>query len=81
MKTYAQSKLSTVERERLDLLKNCNLIQVEFIPFNSQSSDPIKNSPLHFKRASARYFANQSLKRIGGLARSPCEPSLVVREG
>lgn len=80
MELYTHSKLSTVERERLELLKNCNKIQVAFVPFNVQSSDPFKNSPLHFNRACRAYYAAQSFYP-GGFAPSPVQPSGVVGQG
>jgi hypothetical protein len=81
MELYTHSKLNQVERERLELLKNCNLIQVGFIPFDVRSSDPLQYSPRMFIRESRRYFSKESLKKTGGFAPSPALSSGAVGEG
>ena len=80
MELYTHSKLSTVERERLELLKNRSKIQVGFISFDSKSKDSILKSPLHFKRGTFRYYVEQS-SNPGDFALLPVQSSGVVGQG
>ncbi len=80
MELYTYTKLSAVNRERFDLIRNCHLIQVGFIPFDARSSNPLQSSPFMFRRESRRYFAKQSLQP-GGFAPPPVQPSGALGQG
>lgn len=77
MELYSHSKLSTVYRERLELLKNCNLIQVVFTPFNPKSPLSYLRSPEAFNTYCGVFYLRQTdlFVEPDGFAPSPCQPS------
>lgn len=76
MELYTHSKLSTVQKERLELLKKPQI--VEFVSFDSHDQTKSFPSPEAFRR----YFINfyQSINPVG-FALSSAQPSGVLGQG
>ena len=76
MELYTHSKLSTVQKERLELLKKPQI--VELVRFDSCNQAELFRSPESFRRFFKNFYQS---KKPGGFAPSSAQPSGVLGQG